>query len=231
MENLYSQYPTVYDALYSEKDYDSEAAFAIDQFEAHGNSGNRVLIVGCGTGEHSRRLAEYGFAVLGVDKYEAMIERARTKSDATFHVGSLPGLEISGQYDLIWLPFTVIDHLPRDEFEPSLQTLTDHLASNGVLVLDSVDLPDQQQSPVLQTVSYRGEAYARLFQIQTGEELYQWDSIVFTPNGQFFIDSHELTKYSDETIEAALEEQEFTVDAYDSYGESSGWPATVFVAH
>ncbi|HSN85517.1 MAG TPA: class I SAM-dependent methyltransferase, partial [Thermoanaerobaculia bacterium] len=37
----------------------------------------RVLDLGCGTGEHSRRMAAAGLAVVGVDASESMIEKAR----------------------------------------------------------------------------------------------------------------------------------------------------------
>ena len=51
---LYEQYPVVYDALYAEKPYDIEVEFVTEYVEA----GDRVLVVGCGTGEHSRRLVD-----------------------------------------------------------------------------------------------------------------------------------------------------------------------------
>lgn len=37
----------------------------------------RLLDLGCGTGEHARFLASHGFEVLGVDRSESMLERAR----------------------------------------------------------------------------------------------------------------------------------------------------------
>jgi len=58
------------------------------------NSGptNRVLDLGCGTGEHSRFLAEHGFQVTGIDRSEALIAEARTShpvAGARFVVGDL----------------------------------------------------------------------------------------------------------------------------------------------
>jgi SAM-dependent methyltransferase len=38
--------------------------------------GRRVLDLGAGTGEHSRRIAEAGFEVVGIDSSEAMLEKA-----------------------------------------------------------------------------------------------------------------------------------------------------------
>ncbi|PSP61639.1 hypothetical protein BRC77_12615 [Halobacteriales archaeon QH_8_64_26] len=93
MEQALYDRPEVYDALYASKDYESEVDFAIDRFDAHGNDGERALLVGCGTGRHSVFLRERGFEVTGVDPNPAMLDRARERSDGTFLSGGLPGLE------------------------------------------------------------------------------------------------------------------------------------------
>lgn len=41
----------------------------------------RVLDLGCGTGEHSRLFAEHGFEVVGVDRSETMIAKARAAGE------------------------------------------------------------------------------------------------------------------------------------------------------
>jgi SAM-dependent methyltransferase len=80
-ETLYAERPDVYDVLSARKDYDAETEFAVEAFEAFearaDAEGRRALVVGCGTGEHSKRLREAGFEVLGVDKHPAMVERLR----------------------------------------------------------------------------------------------------------------------------------------------------------
>jgi len=47
-------------------------------------SGGRVVDLGCGTGSYARDLAAAGFDVVGVDFAAAMLERARTDTEAEF---------------------------------------------------------------------------------------------------------------------------------------------------
>ncbi|WP_309221846.1 class I SAM-dependent methyltransferase [Halorussus sp. MSC15.2] len=195
-ENLYAEYPETYDAIYAEKDYDAEVEFVLDRFAAVAGGdadAERALIVGCGTGEHSKRLREEGFEVVGVDKYPAMVERARTKSDAEFRVGELPDLPVDGQFDLVWFPFTVVQHLDPDAVAESLRAAADHLTADGVLVFDQFATGEEGTYPRL--VSYESDdgTYARLTDVhEVGDSSYRWDSLVFTPDGEFFADTHRL---------------------------------------
>lgn len=52
-----------------------ESSFLMDVLNAAPEAS--VLDLGCGTGEHSRFLAEQGFRVVGVDRSEAMLEKAQ----------------------------------------------------------------------------------------------------------------------------------------------------------
>lgn len=222
-ESLYAEHPDVYDALYAGKDYDGETEFVVEQFQAHGNDGNRVLVVGCGTGEHSRRLTDRGFDVTGVDKYEAMVERARTKSDARFAVGSLPDVPVAGPFDLAFLPFTVVNHLPDSALGPSLRAVADVLADGGVLVFDHMSFAEWPEGPQLVVHDRENGTYARLTQVhERDESRHRWDSLVFTPDGRFFADTHELTTYDPARLVGLLESEGLDVTTCSDY---DGTPA------
>lgn len=235
-ERLYTTHPDVYDALYCEmKDYDTEVQFIIDQFETESQTdGNRTLILGCGTGEHAKRLVTQGFDVLGIDKHEAMIERARQKSDVTFHVGALPEVDVDDSFDLILMPFTVINHLGPDDLSPTLYTIPDLLKKGGVLIFDNGRFPtpdDGSSSPGLQVLSTEAGDIARLTQLQPRDEIrVRWNSIVFIQDwNEFFIDTHDLTAFDDAKIKSILQDLGFEVDTYEGYG--TGEPHTVFVTY
>lgn len=217
-EALYAERPDVYDALYAGKEYDQEVEFALSRFDERGNSGDRVLVVGCGTGEHSRRLVERGFDVTGVDKYEAMVERARTKSDATFHVGSLPDLPVEGPFDLAVVPFTVVNHLSRDEVPASFRAVVGVLADDGLLVFDQLLVSEDEHRPRMHTTDRPEGTYGRLVDVHHVEgDRYRWDSFVITPDGDVFVDAHDLTNYDPEYLVGVLEGLGLSVTAYEWY--------------
>lgn len=234
-ERLYTAHPDVYDAMYREiKEYDTEAQFIIDQFQTKNQTDStRAVILGCGTGEHAKRLVAEGFTVLGIDKNEAMVERARQKSDATFQVGTLPDVDVDESFDLVLVPFTVINHLGSDDLSPTLQTLNDLLTEGGVLILDNGRFPtpdNDSSAPGLQVWPTEAGDIARLTQLQPRDETrIRWNSIVFVQaHGEFFIDTHDLTVFDDDEIESRLHDLGFEVDTYEGYG--TGEPQTVFVA-
>ncbi len=223
---LYREYPAVYDALYANKPYDAEVAFVTEYVDP----GDRVLVVGCGTGEHSRRLRERGVDVTGVDPSEAMLERARTKSDARFVVGALPDLPVDGAFDLVFVPFTVVNHLEPGTVDASLDALVDRLASGGTLVCDTMTLPDEGTDLTLEVHDRTDGQYARLFQVHArGDDRYRWHSLVFT-SADWFVDTHDLLDVPPAALVDALEDRGLAVDTTDGYSDASGWPATVVVA-
>jgi SAM-dependent methyltransferase len=85
------QYSALYDAMYETKDYVAEAAFVLEQLDAHlPKSGGRVLDLGCGTGLHAIEMARRGRTVVGLDLSGSMIARAHERR------GQLPA-ELAGR--------------------------------------------------------------------------------------------------------------------------------------
>ena len=60
---------------------EQEVAFLIEQLKLP--KGASILDVGCGTGRHSVALAQYGFAVTGIDLSDDMLEKARARATAS----------------------------------------------------------------------------------------------------------------------------------------------------
>jgi len=229
-EALYAERPGVYDALYAEKPYDAEVEWVLEQFERLGNGGERALVVGCGTGEHSRRLTEQGFDVTGVDRYEAMVERARTKSDAEFRVDRLPDLSVEGAYDLVWSPFTVLNHVASDDAEPAVRAMVRRVADGGVLVADVLEVSSTDGGPHLSTYQAPDGEYARLTQIHHAEgDRHDYESLVVTPDGEVFVDTHEYYDHDDAFIEGVLAGAGLSVTVRDWYGLEGVEEGTVFL--
>jgi SAM-dependent methyltransferase len=101
-----------------------------------------VLEVGCGVGRWTRRLARAGHDVVGLDLSSVMVQEARGRAKAEgidtrcrFLVGDIADIPLGRRFDRI-LGVTVLQHvLDPARFHTSLQSLSDHLADDGLMVL------------------------------------------------------------------------------------------------
>jgi len=78
-EALYRKHPKLYDIFYGDIFFKGESDFV----EERTPEGGEILIVGCGTGEHSKILEEKGFEVTGVDIDPSRIEEFVEAYDLT----------------------------------------------------------------------------------------------------------------------------------------------------
>lgn len=234
-ERLYAEYPELYDAIQSEWPYDRDIAFVLDRLEERSLDPDRLLEVGCGTGEHTRRFVDLGFDVTAVDKHAGMLAAAREKCDATFEEDSLPGYDSDDSYDAAVLLRGVINHLPPDALDASLQSLADALADGGLLVFDNSPLPPDGNHPGIDIGETPQGPYARIAQhVPAGDGQLDWRSITFTPDGTVVPDRTPMTPFSDEQIGTACREAGFDVEQFDGFGPTAqprglGEKRTVFV--
>jgi SAM-dependent methyltransferase len=125
------RYADVYDAIYSAKNYSSEAATVL---ELIGNV-TSVLDVGCGTGLHAHALAKQGVRVTGIDIDPAMVVVAEanvvdTTPRPTFLHSGISGAPM-GPFDAAVSLFHVVNYV---EDMMSLATMFREIAmrlSNG----------------------------------------------------------------------------------------------------
>lgn len=228
-ERLYTEHPELYDAIQSDWDYDRDVAFVVEALDRHGVVGDRLLEVGCGTGEHTRRFVARGFDVTAVDPYEGMLSVARAKCDADFRRAALPDLAGEDASDAVVAIRGVVNHLPPEDLAPALEALAGHLAEGGVLVFDNSPLPPAGNHPALDVGTTERGDYARIAQhVPTDEGRLEWHEVVFAPDGELFVSTRGMTPFEDGTLAAALAELGLDVETHDGYGP--GDDRTVFVA-
>lgn len=217
MEQYLHDHPGVHDALYARKPYTEEVEFALERAPA----ADRALVVGCRTGGHVRRFEAAGVEAVGVDPSPAMVERARERSDSTYHVGGLPELPVDGAFDLVLAPFMTVNRLATDELEPALAALADRVDEDGTLVLDTGEYPDME-SPTLRTASgietgeediEDGCALFEQFRRSDGREV-RAESVVLHGES-WFVDGHELVEFENDEIGTRLADLGFVVKRED----------------
>lgn len=229
IERLYTEYPRLYDVIQSGYDYNRDIDFLRSILNAHDSTVQLVLEIGCGTGEHTRRLVDAGFEVTAVDKHAGMLTAAREKCDANFIQGALPALHLDGSYELIIAIRGVINHIGPEELRPALSAIEARLETGGLFIFDNSPLPPEGNEVGLDVGTSQYGDYARLAQhVKTGDGQLEWRSVMFGPDGEFFVNSRPMTPFEDGRIRSGLEDLGFSVETHDGFG--AGDDRTVFVA-
>ena len=129
--------------------YDLQNADVTDDLpfwlELAGHHRDPILELGCGTGRVLLQLAREGHAVVGVDRSEAMLTRARARLDSRPELAKqielvlqdFTDLDLSRSFDLVIMPFNTFAHLlTRSEQSAALQSVQRHLDAGGCFAFD-----------------------------------------------------------------------------------------------
>ncbi|WP_423996285.1 class I SAM-dependent methyltransferase [Halorubrum trapanicum] len=254
VDGLYDERPRLYDAIQSDWDYDRDVDFVLDAFAERGGdlgcvapdgagpdgaAPERLLEVGCGTGEHTRRLAARGLDVTAIDAHEGMLGVAREKCasdglDVDFRRTGLPNPDLGDAraFDAAVAIRGVVNHLAPADLDPALAGLRERLRPGGVLVFDNSSLPPGGNRPGLDVGRDAEGAieYVRVaHHVATGDGRLDWRAVTFPLDGDPFVDRRRMTPFTDDRIADALAAAGFDdVDVAEGYGP--GDDRSVFVA-
>jgi SAM-dependent methyltransferase len=104
-------------------------------------SGDRLLLIGCGSGRELRAMLERGCAVVGVEPSIETLEIARREAGAAaaavdFLHGFVEDLTLPGDFDVCWFSYFSYSYIPdRRRRVVLLAQLADHLRSGGRIVV------------------------------------------------------------------------------------------------
>lgn len=129
--------------------YDIENADKTDDLPFYADladrTGDPILVAGAGTGRVLIHLADQGHTIHGIEREEAMIERAERKLDmmperrdrVTLLHADLFEIDPPTHYPLILLPYNTFTHFHDQDMQLALLTrLRGWLTEGGVLVID-----------------------------------------------------------------------------------------------
>lgn len=118
------------------------------------NAAGPVLELGCGTGRISLPLGRAGAPVVGIDRSEAMLARARQRvRRARLHHrvrlvrGDIRALPFASSFDLVMAPYGILQSLLRErDLKATLSAVYDVLEPGGTFGMELVaDLPSWQE--------------------------------------------------------------------------------------
>jgi SAM-dependent methyltransferase len=140
--SVFGSYAEWYDLFYEDKDYRAEAAFVARTLAAHGNGGRELLEIGSGTGAHAEPLVEAGFHVLGIDRSERMLARARARlagaqGSASFQLGDARSFDLGHKLDGAISLFHVMSYQSGPgELDAVMRCVRRHLRPGGLFLFD-----------------------------------------------------------------------------------------------
>jgi len=142
---LYDRSAQFYDALYSFKNYEKEAAQLHQLIQTHKRStGNDLLEVASGTGSHITFLKK-NYSVEGLDLSPQMLKLAKKKHpEIVFHRGDMVSFKLKKHFDAITCLFSAIGHLKtRRKLGLAVRNMSRHLKPGGVLIVEPWITPQQ----------------------------------------------------------------------------------------
>jgi 2-polyprenyl-3-methyl-5-hydroxy-6-metoxy-1,4-benzoquinol methylase len=104
--------------------------------------GGPILELGCGTGRLTIPIAKRSFDMTGIDFTAAMLNEARTKSNAahaqiSWVEGDMRSFDLGQQFNMIFLPANTLCHLLTNaDFEACIKCVQNHLSKNGRFIVD-----------------------------------------------------------------------------------------------
>lgn len=142
MDDLFFDYDSIanlYDSFMQFVPYKDWALKIYRIYKSFNLKGNRLLDLGCGTGNVSRYLSEYGFEIVLVDKsFEMLLESLKKifKNERHIICSDITQNCLKTNFDIAISIYDTVNHL--DDFQLKQFFLNTHtlLKKNGILVFD-----------------------------------------------------------------------------------------------
>jgi len=134
----FSEIAEYYDFLFENVDYEKWARYVVRFFSVARVKVERVLEVGCGTGNLTKHLNDMGFKVVGVDSSEDMVRVARRKlPDVEFFVADVREFSLDEKFDAVVSTFDSLNNILEDEeMLKAFINIRRHLRDGGVFIFD-----------------------------------------------------------------------------------------------
>lgn len=139
---MYKNFSKVYDKFMEICDYNEWIKILEDYILKYNPLGQKILDLGCGTGENLTRLADK-YQCSGLDLSEEMLKRAKIKlkgKNVPLFLGDMREFDTGERYDIIFSFFDTVNHLTSlEDLADLLNSVRNSLNKNGIYIFDVVD--------------------------------------------------------------------------------------------
>jgi SAM-dependent methyltransferase len=215
----------IYDLIYAAagKDYARESRDIHELIQRRFPHARTLLDVACGTGGHLVHL-QRDYDVSGIDAAPAMLDEARTRLPGVpLAEADMRSFRLDRHFDAVTCLFSSIGYMATvDELDAAVANMARHLNPGGVLIIDGWVLPDEWKgtvgtdidTAVTETVKVARVVYTSREDRTTRLEMHH---LVAHDSGiDYLVDHHQLTLFSREEYQTALERAGLRVDTTDS---------------
>ena len=216
---MYSLSAELYDVIYREKDYLSDAAKLKDLFDSHmQSSGKTLLDVACGTGCHLQQFSEE-FDCTGVELTQEMADLACKKlPHVPIHIGDMRDFDLAMEFDIVLCLFSSIGYMKTiAELKAAAENLMRHLAPGGILIVEPWLRADAYTAGFLSAslVDLPELKICRMMRSEKEGNLSIMDMhhMVTRPSGvTYFVERHEMGLFTDQEYVDAFSAEGFRTE-------------------
>lgn len=209
---MYTKSAALYDAVYSFKDYQTEAEILRGMIDSHKVSGGADLLdLACGTGAHIAFLRKH-YKIVGIDLDPQMVEIARRKfPEIDFRVADMADFSLEQRFDAVVCLFSSIGYLKEQErLFSAVKNMADHLKPGGVLAIEpwfspEVFLPGTVHATFVDQPELK-IARMNINQQVGNNSVFDFHYLVATPDKiEHFTERHELGLFTHDQYMRAYE--------------------------
>lgn len=171
----YTNFASLYDHLMKDAPYDKWLRLTMELLSMDKKEVQRIIDLGCGTGEITLRLAKQGFQLYGVDSSQEMLSIAEQKSfkhslPIQWYKQDLRELEGFQAIDLAISYCDVMNYMTSaEELKNVFSRVYKLLAKDGFFVFDVHSLSYVQEYLIEQTFAEAGEEISYIWECFPGE--------------------------------------------------------------